>query len=475
MNFWCAGVSGRFFSALGDAKINVMAMAQGCSERNISAVVLTSESTRALRAVHAAFRLSQTTVRVGIIISDELGFALLDLLHKQRNKIRATFDIDVQVCAVVCRTDKSVDKLFILENNGVGGQSLDTESIKSVIEETFSGTSNVSDTNQGPKAVFVHGGFQSMNDYVISEDVAHSIIFDCTGEESVGKFHPGWLKKGIHVITANSTCLSGSRQLRDELDHAERFSGKLSASYLREVTVGGGLPIIGTIRNLLNSGDRIHKIDGIFSVSLSYIMYRVAPPSLSSACFEFDQEIGGVFHQSDDTNEETFKKFENPCTFDQAVQEAIVLGLMERDPFCDLTNEYIGRSLMVLAKELGLDQSYNVKKIQLNSDTFVHYAKTSVEDENVHVLKAAESESIDDVLSRINGEMEKRVSAAAKKNCVPRYISSIDVMTKNISIKLVDVPESHMFATTPPSCECVRFFTKRHKRYPLVIKVSGRF
>ena len=83
-----SGVSGRFFTALGDAKINILALSQGANERNISAVVLEEESTRALRAVHAAFRLSHTNVRVGVIGMNEIGMSLLKLLEEQRKKLQ---------------------------------------------------------------------------------------------------------------------------------------------------------------------------------------------------------------------------------------------------------------------------------------------------------------------------------------------------------------------------------------------------
>ena len=109
------GVAGRFFSALGESKINILAIAQGCSERNISCVVRGPEATRALRAVHAAFRLSHQSVRVGVVMSHEspLGCALLELLKKQREKIMMAFDIDVQVIAV-----SDEDRLLYTDNGG---------------------------------------------------------------------------------------------------------------------------------------------------------------------------------------------------------------------------------------------------------------------------------------------------------------------------------------------------------------------
>ena len=294
------GVAGRFFSALGDAKINVMAMAQGCSERNISAVVLSSESTRALRAVHAAFRLSTTTVRVGVIASDELGYALLALLEKQRRKLTKTFDINVHVCAVVSQSENGErEQLVVLDEKSTDGSICPRSLDLAIGGMGLLGAPAASKDESNSMVKAVDGGVSGMSKCLISEDVAHTVIFDCTADESIGEQHPEWLKAGVHVITANNKGLSGSRELRDAIAAAENHNGKMSASYLREVTVGGGLPVISTIRNLLNSGDRIRRMDGILSISMSYIMHRIAPPTNVVDCNVFDKMISsGVFRDS---------------------------------------------------------------------------------------------------------------------------------------------------------------------------------
>ena len=102
---------------MGDAKINVLAVAQGSSERNISAVVLARDSTRALRAVHAAFRLSHTTIRVGIVGMNELGISLLGLLDSQREALRTTFDLELQVCAILPNTTDGETDSVTLRND----------------------------------------------------------------------------------------------------------------------------------------------------------------------------------------------------------------------------------------------------------------------------------------------------------------------------------------------------------------------
>lgn len=448
------GVAGRFFSALGDAKINILAISQGSSERNISAVVLESESTRALRAIHAAFRLSHTNVRVGIVGMSEVGESLLKLLDGQRQKLKSAFEIDLQVCAVLKNSKTS--EIVVLENQ-LGG--VDADSI-TVVEYShhmgdslFLGASASSVKFEEPSMVgtkLVNGGLEQFSHQVFSEDCAHTIIFDCTGDVQVSAKHAEWLGSGIHVVTANNTGLSGSKALRDAIKKAE-ISKK--AHYLREVAVGGGLPILSTLRDLLSSGDHIRRIDGILSVSMSYIMHRIAPPPGGIECSTYDESITMGAYRHDKSMSPSVGRLQ-PCTFSQAVREAIGMGLMEEDPMKDLSNEYTARCLMVLARELGMDDEYDVSKIQSQSSCLVSKSE----------------DKYSDIEADLDVMMKKRIAAAAAKGCVPRHVFSVDVKRGLVSINLVDVPSNHIFATTAPSCECVRFFTERHKTYPLIVQ-----
>lgn len=435
MQFVC-GVSGRFFGAMGDAQINVLAISQGCSERNISAVVSQSQSTRALRALHAAFRLSHTTVRVGIVGINDVGESLLQLLEVQRPILRETFDIDLQVCSVAMDSSDTSIMYLANENGGEGADSITMSGIKSataapsdIIKSSFS---------KDLSPILPH---------LFREDCAHHVVFDCTNEDAASQFHPKWLEVGVHVVTANNTGLSGTLTLRDAIEKAENLHGKLSAQYLREVTVGGGLPIINTLRSLLNSGDKIRRVDGIFSVSMSYIMYRISPPPPESGeSSKFDQVNSNGAFKGDIQPPNGNISLETPCSFSQAVQEAISLGLMEKDITHDLSNEYTTRVLMVLAKELGLGNTLSRNEIQSQSE----------------VLAASLSEEIDE-------KIRQRVEDATKRGCVLRQLGSIDVAAQSIDIKVVEVPNHHVFAVAPPSCEIVRFFTHRYQSYPLVI------
>ncbi len=450
------GVAGRFFSALGDAKINVLAISQGSSERNISAVVFESESTRALRAVHAAFRLSDTIVRVGIVGMNEIGASLLKLLEMQRNKLRKSFEIELQVCAVV--KDGSSSDVVVLKNKAMGGNGNDsiTPSVYNSITggPFLLGVSSTSVSFQDSMADIAHiesGGIESINDFVSSEDYANSVIFDCTADNKTGEKHLSWLRSGTNVVTANSSALAGPLEVRNEINNIERAK---KANYLREVTVGGGLPVISTLRALLNSGDQIRRLDGVLSVTMSYVLHRIAPPPGNIDCSNFDESnTRGAYRRDSSISPSGGGMLSKPF-FSQAMREAVALGLTEEDPIKDINNEYTARCLMVLAHELGMDAKYDVKKIQSLGESLV----------------GRDVQSYSEIELDLDVAMKDRVASAAANGCVPRHIFSIDVKTDEISIQIVDVPQTHIFAMLPPSCECVRFFTQRHRTYPLVVQ-----
>lgn len=213
--------------------------------------------------------------------------------------------------------------------------------------------------------------------------------------------------------------------------------------------------MISTIRDLINSGDRIRRLDGVLSVTMSYVMYRIAPPPGNIDCTYFDESsTKGAYRRDMSISPSGDGILSKPCSFSQAMNEAAALGLTEEDPIKDMNNECSGRCLMVLARELGMDDKYDLPKILSNSESLVPNGQ----------------QSYHELVKDMDLAMQKRVEEAAKKKCVPRQICSIDVHSEEITIKMMDVPETHVFATLQPSCECVRFFTQRHKTYPLVVQ-----
>ena len=187
------------------------------------------------------------------------------------------------------------------------------------------------------------------------------------------------------------------------------------------------------------------------SVSLSYILFRVSPPPEASRCSEYDNvSTHGIFHG--ETRDE-------PCTFSEAIKEAIALGLMEEDPTKDLNNEYTAQNVLVLAHELGFGPNVSVEAIKENSQQFTDFCGGSATLDYTSIVQGSMDEQV-----------KARVDLARKNGCVLRHVASVDVRERKTKIDIVEVPANHIFALTPPSCECVRFFTHRHRTYPLIIQ-----
>lgn len=233
------GIAAKFFGALGNAGINIRAVAQGSSERNISIVIDSKDAQRALRAVHSGFYLSNQTLSIGIIGPGVVGATLIQQLNEQAGRLSRDFRIDLRIRALANSSrmlcaEHAVD-LDNWEAALYAGQPLDLEAFAA---------------------------------HVKTDAVPHAVIIDCTANEAVARHYLDWLKRGIHVITpnkkANSVDYDYYRTLRDVC----RTRG---VHYLYETTVGAGLPIIQTLHDLIQTGDQVLQIEGILSGTLSYL------------------------------------------------------------------------------------------------------------------------------------------------------------------------------------------------------------
>jgi aspartokinase/homoserine dehydrogenase 1 len=234
------GVAGRFFSNLGRAGINVRAIAQGSSERNISAVIDSDESTRALRAAHSGFYLSSKTISIGVIGTGTVGAALLRQLEKQADRLHREFNLDLRVRAI------ARSKAMLL-----GERRIDLGNWEQEFEDSS-----------------VEIDVEAFEQHVNPDHLPHALIIDCTAAESVAARYAGWLERGVHVITPNKKAFSSSyegyRSLQESAD-------KGSSHFFYETTVGAALPIITTLCDLIYTGDDVRSVQGIFSGTLAYL------------------------------------------------------------------------------------------------------------------------------------------------------------------------------------------------------------
>jgi aspartokinase/homoserine dehydrogenase 1 len=293
------GMAGKFFSALGKAGINVRAIAQGSSERNISAVIEQAEATRALRAVHSAFYLSHQTLSIGVIGTGLIGGTLLSQLQTRIQDLKQQRGIDLRVRGIMNRRQMILaDRHLTLDR---WRDELSESSTKTDLES------------------FIH--------HVNADHLPHAVLIDATASAELPTHYENWLAKGINIITPNKKSNAGPlpayRSLRETARRHQRY-------FLYETNVGAGLPIIQTLRGLVETGDEVIKIEGVLSGTLSYI----------------------------------FNSLDGRRTFSEVVQEAHSLGLTEPDPREDLSGVDVARKLIILAREMGLEVEMDSVRVE---------------------------------------------------------------------------------------------------------------
>jgi aspartokinase/homoserine dehydrogenase 1 len=386
------GVSGKVFSALGNAQINVRAIAQGASERNISVVVEGAHATRALRAAHASFYLSPHTLSIGVIGPGTVGRVLLDQLASQCERLAREFKIDLRVRGIMRRAR------MCLSDQGVALERWREEF------ESHSQSANL----------------QRFIEHVRVDYLPHTVLIDCTADAEVARQYRDWLAAGIHIVTPNKRANSSDLAYYESLKAARRESG---AHYLYEATVGAGLPIIQTLRDLRETGDEITRIEGILSGTLAYL----------------------------------FNKYDGSTPFSHIVREAKQRGYTEPDPRDDLSGTDVARKLIILGREMGL-------LLELSD---VQIASLVPED-----LVGGSSEEFLAGLSRYDEPMKQRYEQARARGRVLRYVGSVGADGR-ATVGLTEMEANHPFANIALTDNVVRFATARYCDNPLIVQGPG--
>jgi aspartokinase/homoserine dehydrogenase 1 len=386
------GVSGKVFSALGNAHINVRAIAQGASERNISVVVDGTHATRALRAAHASFYLSPHTLSIGVIGPGTVGQVLLDQLASQRERLAREFKINLRVRGVLrSRQMRLADVGLELPHWRA---------------ELLSG-SQPADLDRFVEHVRV--------DYL-----PHTVLIDCSADAEVASHYHEWLAAGIHIVTPNKKANSGSLAYYESLKTARRASG---AHYLYETTVGAGLPVIQTLRDLRETGDEITSIEGIFSGTLAYL----------------------------------FNVYDGTMPFSSIVREAKQRGYTEPDPRDDLSGTDVARKLIILGREMGL-------KLEMSD---VQIASLVPSD-----LVGGSSEDFLSGLVRHDAVMKRQYEGARSRGKVLRYIGALSAKG-TATVGLAELDDKHSFANIALTDNVVRYATARYCNNPLIVQGPG--
>ncbi len=389
------GISGQVFNALGSASVNVHAIAQGASERNISVVVDNKDATRALRAVHSGFYLSPHTISIGLVGPGAVGRVLLEQIAAERERLLRDFKLDLRVRGIM------TSKKMLLSEQGIDING--TNSWKAALDAS---------AQPADIAKFV--------DHLHVDHLPHTVILDCTADEGVARHYADWLNAGIHVVTPNKKANSGPLDYYESLKTARKAG---SSSYLYEATVGAGLPVISTLRDLRETGDKISSVEGIFSGTLAYL----------------------------------FNVYDGNKPFSDIVKDAKAKGYTEPDPRDDLSGTDFVRKVIILGREMGL--KLEMRDVQVES----------------LIPPGLEQGTIEEFLAKLPGfdeQMKKRFDAAAARGKVLRYMGRLTADGK-ATVGVSELDRTHAFANIALTDNVVRYATARYNSNPLIVQGPG--
>ncbi len=387
------GVAAKVFSSLGNAAVSVRAIAQGASERNISVVIDGKQASRALRSVHSSFYLSPHTISVGLIGPGVVGGVLLDQLAARLAHLSREMKVDLRVRGIM-----SSQRMHLA----------DAEIPLHRWRDEFNRSSVPTDLTK-------------FAEHIHADHLPHAIIIDCSASADVAMRYPAWLASGIHIVTPNKKANSAELEFFDRMHEARRQGG---AHYLYEATVGAGLPIIQTLRDLRDTGDEIQRIEGILSGTLAYL----------------------------------FNVWDGSEPFSSIVRTAKAKGYTEPDPRDDLSGIDFARKLIILGREMGLR---------------LEMADVQLEGLVPAALRSCSPAEFLDRLPEFDGEIADRLKGARSRNRVLRYVGAVDAASGKASVGLMELDRSHTFANINLTDNVVRFMTRRYNENPLVVQGPG--
>jgi len=284
------GIAGRMFSALGRNGVNIRAIAQGSSERNISAVISADDVKKAVNVLHEAFfETTYKQLNVFIVGAGNVGGKLLDQLKKQQSFLLDHLNLQVRITGIA----NSRNMLFV-DN----GNEIDLNNWKDALN------------NAQPMQL------DAFVDTVIQKNLRNSVFVDITANELVANVYSRLLSKAVSVVACNKIAASSSYE---NYSHLKSLAKEFNALYLFETNVGAGLPVIGTLNDLRRSGDKVSKIQAVLSGTLNFV----------------------------------FNNYNGSKPFTEVVKQAQDEGYTEPDPRLDLGGTDVMRKIMILAREAG--------------------------------------------------------------------------------------------------------------------------
>uniref|UniRef100_UPI004028390F bifunctional aspartate kinase/homoserine dehydrogenase I n=1 Tax=Prevotella sp. TaxID=59823 RepID=UPI004028390F len=386
-----AGIAGKLFGTLGRSGISVIACAQGASETNISFVVRGAELRKAMNVLHDSFFLSEYKVlNLFICGIGTVGGKLIEQIRSQYDNLKEHSRLKLNVVGVASSHNA------IYSRDGI-----DLANYKELLK-----TSEPSDP-------------EKLRDTILSMNIFNAVFVDCTASKEIAALYQSLLDHNVSIVAANKIAASSSY---DDYTRLKETALRRGIKFLFETNVGAGLPIIGTINDLRNSGDRILKIEAVLSGTLNYI----------------------------------FNKISAQCPFSETVKRAKEEGYSEPDPRIDLSGTDVVRKIVILAREAG----YRVEQEDVEKHLFVpdHFFTGSLEDFWKH-------------LPELNADFEEKRKKLEEEGKRWRFIATMD--HGKVSVALRDTTQDSPFYNLEGSNNIVLLTTERYKEYPMLIQGYG--
>lgn len=386
-----AGIAGKLFGTLGRSGISVIACAQGASETNISFVVKSEFLRKSLNVLHDSFFLSEYKVlNLFICGVGTVGGKLIEQIRNQYEELKERNKLKLNVVGIAS------SKNAIFNRDG-----LDLENYHEQLKKSQPSTPD-----------------QLLNN-ITGINIFNSVFVDCTASKDVAALYQTLLEHNISVVAANKIAASSEY---DNYVKLKRTAVKRGVKFRYETNVGAGLPIIGTINDLRNSGDKILKIEAVLSGTLNFI----------------------------------FNEISADVPFSETVKRAKEQGYSEPDPRVDLSGTDVIRKLVILTREAG----YKVEQADVEKHLFVpdEYFKGSVDD---FWKKLPELDSDFE-------ERRKKLDTAGKRW---RFVATMEGGNTSVALKAVD--HNHPFYNLEGSNNIVLLTTERYKEYPMQIQGYG--
>ena len=385
------GISGRLFSALGKNGVNIRAISQGSSERNITAVINSSDVKKAINVIHEAF-FEKEIKEVNVFVAGvgNVGSKLLAQINQQQEYLLNNMRLKIKIAGIANSKKNYIDEEGINLDNW---EALLASGKPSGIEEFIK--------------------------IIQQKNLRNTVFVDVTANDTVATVYDSLLQKSIAVVACNKVACSSSYSYYKKL---KQLSGEFNTTFLFETNVGASLPIIGTLNDLLRSGDNIHRMDAVLSGTLNFV----------------------------------FNNYDGKKSFASVVRQAQEEGYTEPDPRLDLSGKDVMRKIMILAREAG--QAMEMEEISNNSFMPEACMQGSVED----FYKSMEEHE---------DHFKKILDEAAATGCKLKFVASYKDGKAATGLQHID--PQHDFYHLYGKDNIVLFYTDRYTEQPLVIKGAG--